>query len=43
MVISVGAQGLRGLLREIAALCPGGEGKRLVLCMKGLEAGTASA
>ena len=40
MVISVGAQGLRGLLREIAALCPGGEGKRLVLCMKGLEAGT---
>ena len=40
VVISVGAQGLRGLLREIAALCPGGEGKRLVLCMKGLEAGT---
>ena len=40
VVISVGAQGLRGLLREIAALCPGGEGTRLVLCMKGLEAGT---
>ena len=31
VVISVGAQGLRGLLREIAALCPGGEGKRLRL------------
>ncbi len=39
LVISVGSQGLRGLLREIAALCPGAE-KRLVLCMKGLETTT---
>ena len=39
LVISVGSQGLRGLLREIAALSPQ-EGKRLVLCMKGLETST---
>ena len=38
LVISVGSQSLRGLLREIA---PWAAGKlRLVLCMKGLETGT---
>lgn len=38
LVISVGSQSLRGLLREIA---PWATGKlRLVLCMKGLETGT---
>lgn len=39
LVISVGSQSLRGLLREIAGQCPDGE-HRLVLCMKGLETGT---
>ena len=38
LVISVGSQSLRGLLREIAACAPGK--LRLVLCMKGLETGT---
>ena len=38
LVISVGAQSLRGLLREIAAV--GKTGLRVVLCMKGLEADT---
>lgn len=39
LVISVGSQSLRGLLREIAALGPGGDWA-YVLCMKGLEEGT---
>ena len=39
LVVSVGSQSLRSLLREIAARTPG-RGKRLVLCMKGLETGT---
>lgn len=39
LVISIGSQSLRGLLREIAALCPAEE-KTYVLCMKGLEIGT---
>ena len=39
LVVSVGSQSLRGLLREIAARTPD-RGKRLVLCMKGLETGT---
>ena len=38
LVISVGSQSLRGLLREIAPCAPGK--LRLVLCMKGLETGT---
>lgn len=39
LVISVGSQSLRGLIREIAACCHAEE-KTYVLCMKGLEAGT---
>lgn len=39
LVISVGSQSLRGLIKEIAALCPA-EKKTYVLCMKGLEIGT---
>lgn len=39
LVISVGSQSLRGLIREIAACCPA-EKKTYVLCMKGLEVGT---
>ena len=38
LVLSVGSQSLRGLLREIAAT--GCRDLRLVLCMKGLEAGS---
>lgn len=38
LVISIGAQNLRQLMAEIAALSPSLE--RLVLCMKGLEIGT---
>lgn len=39
LVISVGSQSLRGLVKEIAALCRADE-KTYVLCMKGLEIGT---
>ncbi len=39
LVISVGSQSLRGLVREIAALCPGRK-RTCVLCMKGLEVET---
>lgn len=39
IVISIGSQSLRGLMREIAALCPS-ERKTFILCMKGLEIGT---
>ena len=39
LVISVGSQSLRGLMREISALCPAEE-KTYILCMKGLEIGT---
>lgn len=39
LVISVGSQSLRGLVRQIAALCRCGE-KTFVLCMKGLEEAT---
>ncbi|QEY33623.1 NAD(P)H-dependent glycerol-3-phosphate dehydrogenase [Caproiciproducens galactitolivorans] len=38
LVISIGAQGFRGLMRELAAMDLGG--KTIVLCMKGLEADT---
>ena len=39
VVVSIGVQGLRGLMDE---LCPLGlSGRTFVLCMKGLEAGTA--
>lgn len=39
LVISVGSQNLRGLVRQIAALCRCEE-KTFVLCMKGLEVST---
>ncbi len=39
LVISIGSQSLRELLREIRSLCPA-EDKNYVLCMKGLEIGT---
>lgn len=38
VLVSVGSQNLRGLLKEIAALSAGGH--LFVLCMKGLEIGT---
>ena len=38
LVISIGSQGLRSLMGEIAALSPAN--KDVVLCMKGLEMGT---
>ena len=38
VVVSIGAQGLRALCAELGALPV--EGKRLVLCMKGVETGT---
>lgn len=38
VIISVGAQGLRGLMEELAAYDLGG--KTFVLCMKGIEAAT---
>ncbi|NLG92055.1 MAG: NAD(P)-binding domain-containing protein, partial [Clostridiales bacterium] len=38
LVVSIGAQGFRGLMQELAALDLGG--KTIVLCMKGLEADT---
>lgn len=39
VVVSVGSQSLRGLMRQIAGLCPAKE-KNFVLCMKGLEVET---
>lgn len=39
ILISVGSQNLRSLMKEIAAVCPAGQ-KCFVLCMKGLEVGT---
>lgn len=39
LVISVGSQSLRGLIKEISAICKADE-KTYVLCMKGLEIGT---
>ena len=38
VVISIGSQGLRSLMTEIAALQP--KNKTFVLCMKGIEIGT---
>ena len=40
LVVSVGAQSFRALMRQISRFCPGP--KAAVLCMKGLEAGTGA-
>ena len=40
IMISIGAQNLRGLLQEIKTLSLDLDGKNFVLCMKGLERGT---